>query len=173
MIRTAEHCTESQLKISTSHSAWTHFVMNSSVQVGEKSTQHVVGQLRTQCVHTSRSVREFDPSHNPAQDSDFHEVSHYCAGFQLLCYRARHHKIVAVSEHRHAKYRQSENVPVSYPIADMAFSLATSEHCAASFVQCMALSRTAHPLLHSPSSRGTWITIVRRAKLWICALVMS
>ena len=43
-------------------------------------------------------------------------------------------------------YRHGENEPVSNPIAVMAFSLATSQHCAASFVPHMAVSRTAYTL---------------------------
>ena len=55
----------------------------------------------------------------------------------------------------------------------MASSHASSKHCAASVVPHMALSRTACPLLHSSSSCGTLITMLRRALLWNCALLMS
>ena len=135
------------------------------------------------------SVRKFDPSHNPVQYPDFSSLSaahgpsvarcltmrcldNLFLEFLVLCPRARHHKLVTVSEHRHGKCApngtdKAKKCPCRIPPL-------SSKHCAASFVLYVALSRTAtHPLLHSSPSHSTLITTVRRAGPEKCALRMS
>ena len=146
----------SQLHVVTSHSAWTHCAMNCSVQIGEWSTQRAVRQLHPQC------VQRFDPSHNPVQYPDLRAVSFCCArSIVARCLTLDVWTIVPQTSFHVFScqdttksspclntdmsdaldgYRQGENVSVENSIAVMVFSLATSKHCAASFVPYMAVS---------------------------------
>ena len=157
VVRTVEHSqVNSRFRFLTRRG---HFVMNSSVWW---ATQRVVGQLRTQYVHVPIRMEVWPILFNIR--TSVTSPSAVQGPSVARCLRAPHHKVVAVSEHIDVScagmtHTQSENVPVSKSIAVMAFSLATSKHCAASYVPYTVLCRRAYTLLHSSSSRGTLITI--------------